>query len=596
MLAVAVIRLAWLMLMPWDTAHPSRHASSRPVVQQRSHRLLLDSGRGDFTDRNGLALTGFSYEALAFFPYPHQDKRPRGVTGRDLNALAHIMGLNSRELLQKLDGIKSPEFWMDEHTGLPKRLTPAQLQELSSLRVEGVALLPYRSRTDARGSHVQALGYVSENPERMISEYSSQLNSGKASLREQTGGGGLELSLDALLRGTGPVYASYWSDAQGYPLKGLNVTMNRPANPMYPLQVETTLDLPLQAELERTAAASGLGKGAVVVLDVKSADIRAMVSLPLMKPLSDRTEFYDGAANRAVRAYTPGSIFKLVTEAAALDAGAAQENERFHCDGEYGHYGLSCWKEGGHGTVTLREGLAQSCNIVFAALAERLQPQQLLRTADKLGLGRRVGWSLPNGSHEGPLKGPLRLLWEEEAGTVFAGGVSPEGLRLNGALARTGIGQQDVQITPLQAANLIVTLLHNGKVMEPRLVSSIRYANGQRLASFSRHFSPSPYGSISASSAAALRRGMEQVVSAGTGQRLRSGAWKVAGKSGTAETGLPGAGNHQWFIGYGPLPNARYAVAVLAEVRPAGSSNLAAKVFGDVMNTIAAWEVSGGGQ
>ncbi|OXM15428.1 peptidoglycan D,D-transpeptidase FtsI family protein [Paenibacillus herberti] len=592
LLTAAIIRLAWLMFMPWETAHQGKAAIGRPVVQQRSHRLLLDTGRGDFVDRNGLALTGFSYEALAIFPYP-QGGKPRG-SGRDLNALARIMGISRQQLQQKLDGAQSPEFWLEAGSSMPHQLSAAQLKELSSLKLEGVAVLPYRSHTDEFGLHIQAIGYISENPQRMADHYNKQLNNGKATLREKTGGGGLEMSLDTLLRGTGPVYASSWTDAAGNPLKGLGLTMNRPSNPMYPLRVETTLSLPLQAELERQALAAGLGKGAIVVLDARTADILATVSLPVMKDVASPELFYDGAANRAVRAYTPGSIFKLVTEAAALEAGVADEDEVFHCDGEYGHYGLSCWKEGGHGAITLREGLAQSCNIVFAALAEKLQPQQLERTADKLGLGRRIGWNLPKGDHEGALKGPLRLLWEEESGGVFAKDtIGPnQNLRTSGALARTGIGQQDVLLTPLQGANLIVTLLHNGKVAEPRLVTGIRYANGQKLAGLGRHVSLSAYGQISPSTATALRKGMEEVVTAGTGQRLQGKAWKLAGKSGTAQTGAAGTGNHQWFIGYGPVSTPRYAVAVIAENRPEGSANLAAKVFGGVMETLAAWEAS----
>ena len=175
---------------------------------------------------------------------------------------------------------------------------------------------------------------------------------------------------------------------------------------------------------------------------------------------------------------------------------------------------------------------------------------------------------------------------EQEAGQVFRSGHHMAG----GELARSGIGQQDVLVSPLQAANLMVTLLHGGRVLEPRLVSEIRYANGQRLAQLSPHEQISPYGRISPQAAAVLRRGMEAVVQSGTGRSLKTAVWRVAGKSGTAETGLPVNGNHQWFVGYGPVANPRYAVAVLAESRPSGSSSQAASLFGGVMETLAEWE------
>ncbi|MGN7453283.1 peptidoglycan D,D-transpeptidase FtsI family protein [Paenibacillus pasadenensis] len=590
LLLVALLRLGWVMLWPWSPASSARHATaSETAVRQRSHRLLLDAGRGDFVDRSGLPLTGFAYEALAIFPHP--SGQPRG-SGRDMAELARVLQAGSEELWQELERRKEPGFWMDAKSGLPLRLSPRQRTELAGLKLEGVAILPYRARRDPSSAAVQAIGYVSENPERIAAAYGKRLAAGKASLRDATGGGGLELSLDGLLRGTGPAYASYMTDAAGLPLKGLGLTVERPANPRYPLQVRTTLSLPLQVELQRYAGEAGLKKGAVVVLDVRNSDILAMVSKPDMELPARGEAFFDGAANRAVRAYAPGSIFKLVTEAAALEAGAAEPGEEFYCGGEYGHHGLSCWKEGGHGRLTLEQGLAQSCNIVFAALAERLRPDELAAAADKLGLGRRIGWHLEAGRREGALSGPLRLIGEEEAGTVF-GAASPwsrlELLR-SGKLARSGIGQEDVRMTPLQAANLAATIVNGGRVAEPALVKEIDFADGQRLAALRSHASPSAHGQISPRTAAMLRRGMEQVVASGTGRGLHRAAWPLAGKSGTAESGRPGAGNSQWFIGYGPADHPRYAVAVLAEERPEGSANLAARLFGGVMDRIAAWE------
>lgn len=123
-------------------------------------------------------------------------------------------------------------------------------------------------------------------------------------------------------------------------------------------------------------------------------------------------------------------------------------------------------------------------------------------------------------------------------------------------------------MTPLQAANLAATIVNGGRVAEPALVKEIDFADGQRLAALRSHASPSAHGQISPRTAAMLRRGMEQVVASGTGRGLHRAAWPLAGKSGTAESGRPGAGNSQWFIGYGPADHPRYAVAVLAEERP----------------------------
>jgi cell division protein FtsI/penicillin-binding protein 2 len=160
-------------------------------------------------------------------------------------------------------------------------------------------------------------------------------------------------------------------------------------------------------------------------------------------------------------------------------------------------------------------------------------------------------------------------------------------------MAQTGIGQRDAAVTPLQAANLVVTLLHDGSVLEPRLVSEIRYANGQLLAKLPRKAAPSQYGSIAPSTARALLRGMEAVVAHGTGRSIREGAWAVAGKSGTAQTVRAGAArNNQWFVGYGPVEAPRYAVAVLVENRAPGLANQATALFRGVMDLVAARETA----
>ncbi|AJY76118.1 peptidoglycan D,D-transpeptidase FtsI family protein [Paenibacillus beijingensis] len=583
---VFICRLAWLQLAPQPANGQAARGRSGLAVSQRERTLLLDSGRGDLYDRSGIALTGQSYEALALFPV---NRKQRGSASQ-IGKLAAVLGVGKGDLAAELERLREPQFWKAKGSKVPMPLTNEQVKRLKRLRLNGIVVLPYRNRYPENEAGIHALGYVSENPERLKQLYTKKLGKGEAHIDDLIGGAGLEWSLEKLLRGSGSAAVSFFTDGADNPLRGLDMRLTQPDNPYYPLKVTTTLDLPLQRELERYLKRQGLTQGAVVVLDARSADIVSMISLPELDPLKIGRPGTD-ASNHAVKAYPPGSVFKLVTEAAALEAGVTDEREAFHCSGEYGRYGLSDAKRGGHGTLTLREGLAQSCNIVFATIAERLQEKQLLKAADQLGIGRRIGWSLAGKrDHEDTLRGPLRLLWEEEAGEVFAGGGLPAD-HDGGRLAQSGIGQRDVKMTPLQAANLVVTLLHRGHVLQPRLVKEIRYANGQRMAALSAHEAPSRYGRISPATAKALLRGMEAVVDHGTGRSIRAGVWKLAGKSGTAQIGRAEAAdarNHQWFVGYGPVSAPRYAVAVLAENRPAGSANLAAKLFRGVMDILSA--------
>ncbi|MNZ79760.1 Penicillin-binding protein 4B [compost metagenome] len=319
-------------------------------------------------------------------------------------------------------------------------------------------------------------------------------------------------------------------------------------------------------------------EGAVVVLDAEQGDVIAMVSRPFYDP--SHVNVKDGSwSNRAVKAATPGSIYKLVVAAAALEEHVTSPDEVFHCSGHYDKYGLACWKTGGHGDITLSEGFAKSCNVVFATLGERLSAESISKTAHKLGLNEQIGWhdkSFLDGS-------PLYQMDQEEAGRTFYDMSKVDG----GALAQTAIGQRDVLMTPLQAANLVVTLLNQGEVYSPRLVSTILFKDGSTLADLPAQKYFSKEGKIQPKTAKLLLSWMRQVVTDGTGRTLVSAKWPLAGKSGTAQVIHNGeARNNQWFIGYGPVGKPKFAVAVLSQNRPTHSEHQAIEIFRSTMNIL----------
>jgi cell division protein FtsI/penicillin-binding protein 2 len=317
-----------------------------------------------------------------------------------------------------------------------------------------------------------------------------------------------------------------------------------------------------------------------VVLDSRSGDIAAMVSLPFYDPEQISPEGGEWN-NRALQAAVPGSIFKIVTAAAALEAGLTSPDEAFYCTGDYGKYGLTCLNGKGHGALTMARGFAVSCNTVFATLAERLSGAQLQSAALALGLGRDIGWQAEN-TLGLPL---LRPLSGEQPGTIFTTLLPDDG----GARVQTAIGQRDVQITPLQAANLVVTLLHGGEVRAPRILQRVAFANGQTLKELPGHLAPAAQGRISKSTARLLLTMMRSVVTEGTGKSLQDSKWPVAGKSGTAQILVKGVPrNNQWFIGYGPVDNPRYAVSVAVEDVAPSSPQTATKLFGQVFELLSA--------
>ncbi|WP_339316562.1 penicillin-binding protein 2 [Paenibacillus sp. FSL R10-2734] len=576
--AVLILRLAWVQLiMKEQTVPGTKYTLSKMAEIQSERETVLDSGRGRLYDRKSEPLAGETIWTAAFFP--QEEKTKKSVTkvvyeeDKPMHRLAAILGVSYEQLLNKRSSLKEPLLWPSSVGKGPLELTPAQAEEVSALGIDGVGVLPFARRYDGNSSGRQWLGYLSE----------AVVHAGdKASptgLRiPMTGTDGLEKTLEPLLQGVGHTEAYAQVDARGNRFPGSPIQVRAPGNPYYPLSLYTTIDKKLQEGIEELALKSGMKEGAVVVLDTGTGDIEAMVSLPFYNPekISPQGGEWN---NRALQAAVPGSIFKIVTAAAALEAGVTSADELFYCSGQYEKYGLSCLKGKGHGPLTLEQGFAVSCNTVFAALAERLSGVQLQSTALALGLGRDISWQA-----EKTLGFPLlKPLSGEQKGTIFTTLLPDD----KGARVQTAIGQRDVQVTPLQAANLIVTLLHGGEVRAPRILQRVTFANGQKLEELPGHLSPSSAGTISESTARQLLSMMRKVVTEGTGTRLQSTHWPVAGKSGTAQTLVKGvARNNQWFIGYGPVDHPRYAVSVAVENVAPDSPHLAIKLFGQVFDLL----------
>mgnify|MGYP001216094129 CR=1 FL=1 len=582
LLLIAVIfgveeaRLAWLQL-GFGGARTAGSTLVDNAVLQRSDGLILDSGRGQFRDRRGRLLTGEPVQTLAAFP---DDGKPRGKSSTT-SKVAKELNVDTATLENWFAGMREPAFWKEPGSSRALDLSDSQIRAVNEAKLTGVAVLPVLNRYPSNIEPMHAIGYISQHPERVQQLYAAQLSEHSMAITRPIGGAGLERSLDRLLQGIGPTAVIQVTDGTRQPLNGLGLRMMQPTNPHYPLQITTTIDLDIQQAVERVLRAQRVKKGAVVVLDAANADIAAMASLPRLNPYRIG-EIGTDERNHALQAEPPGSVFKTVTLAAAIESGIATWDEEFICNGHYGKYGLKCWKHEGHGVITLKEAYAESCNVVFAQLAERMDPAWLQITADRLGLARQVGWytdQFVDGT-------PLRLLQEEENGAVF---LSRKLAEDGGIRAGTGIGQRDVRVTPLQAANMVVSVLHDGKVFSPRLVKDVRYADGTLMTNISVHTSKSKHGQIKPSTAKLLREGMRAVVQEGTARgALKNASWPLAGKSGTAElAGKQQARNDHWFVGYGPAKGKpRYAVAVLLEDQPAGLRNRAAEVFGAIMEQI----------
>lgn len=376
-------------------------------------------------------------------------------------------------------------------------------------------------------------------------------------LGDRLGKTGIERAYEETLRGV-EGGEEVEVDAMGRVLRRLRTVLPQPGHP-----VTLTID----RDLQRTAEA-GLAKhrGAVVALDPITGDVLALVSAPeydlnLMsgRITPEMLAWLHGPAKPELNrvtcgVYPPGSVFKIVTAVAALEHGAVKPHSYFYCNGVY--HRIHCWKRSGHGTLSLTEAVAQSCNVAFTQMAEKTGIQLLADMGRRFGLGQPVGLM--------PQVEPLLPGKEERVGIIpEQRGLVPDpdwaktvrgSPWMLGETLQVGIGQSSLTLTPLQAARIIAAIANGGKLVHPRLVKSA----GDKPVPVAP---PTPL-ELKPSTLQHVSRGLRAVTAEGTARSLDP-SLRIAGKTGTAQN--PGGRDHAWFIGYAPVENPKIAVAVLVE-------------------------------
>jgi penicillin-binding protein 2 len=244
--------------------------------------------------------------------------------------------------------------------------------------------------------------------------------------------------------------------------------------------------------------------------------------------------------------YAPGSVFKIVTAAAALEQRVCSQETRFFCGGRFtlGRWSLRCWKPEGHGPLNFTQGFGQSCNVMFASLGRRVGPEALAEMARRFGLGDRTGLDVPDESRG--LVPSERWKRTRRHAPWYPGDT-----------CQMAVGQGDLLVTPLQVAREVAVVANGGWLVQPHLLLSIEGQDARP---------PGPKRSVGlrADTLAALTAGMEAVVAeGGTARSIASPDYPIAGKTGTAEA--PGGTPHAWFVGYAPADDPKVVVAVLVE-------------------------------
>lgn len=499
-------------------------------------------------------------------------------------------GRDYERIIGKLKAIyesRSLEFSSDQP--LPKHMKPylpirleknvsmekIALVETNALDLPGIYIDVSPIRLYLDGETIGPIvGYTGEVSKAELEKENEEYTSGDIS-----GKHGVEKYLDSYIRGRrGAELVEV--NASGKEIKNLGRI-----DPVSGYNIVLNID----ADLQKSAWEAFEGRaGAAVVLDPRDGAVLAMVSSPSFDPnlfnsgvSSEQwskiiNNSLNPLSNRAVSGqYPPGSTYKLIVAAAALEEGIVTPGTGFFCNGAYafGKRQFRCWLKSGHGTVSLHRAIVESCDVYFYNVGRQLGVDKIAHYAKLFGLGGATGIDLPN----------------EKSGLIPTKKWKLERLKQHWQAGETisiSIGQGFDLVTPLQLASAYSALANGGILWKPRLVKSIETIDGK----VHKEFLPEKRGELSLKKGTidTLRRALWGVVNepGGTCRVAARPNTDVCGKTGTAQVvSMPqkdgdrrgrrmGAlqRDHALFVCFAPLAKPEIAIAVIAENAGHGGS------------------------
>ncbi len=519
--------------------------------------------RGNIYDLNGNVLAAQT-DAIALGIVPGQIED--GSEGSLLTELSNLTGLDS-DYIQSLYEYAGDD-WYIPVADVPAADVENRLDVLSSLG--GLTMSRYNTRYYFNSAAPHVIGYVQPIYAENLDEY--RRKGYKAD--ELVGSSGIELWAENYLSGTRGA-ALYVVDAQGIRITRLAESASGPSYSVY-----TTLDVDFQEQVQRAIAGF---RGAAVVIEVETGRVLAMASSPSYNPnLFDANNYNSNLGlqdlyasteqpllNRATQGTYPlGSVFKIITMAAALETGAFTPTETYECGYTFNDlpgvtlYDWTYEKEvDPSGTLTLPEALMRSCNIWFYHIGLSMYDQGY--TEDVSKMARAFGLGSKTGIEE----------LDEAAGNM------PNPTSGMDA-AQLAIGQGEMLVTPLQVARFVAAVANGGTLYRPQVVEKITDTDNNAIFSFK----PEAQGTlpISAENLAIIQDAMYSVVNnpRGTAQFQMVGLQvPIYGKTGTASNST--GTSHAWFAGYTNTESetkSDIAIAVIAENAGEGS-DIAAPMF-----------------
>lgn len=377
---------------------------------------------------------------------------------------------------------------------------------------------------------------------------------------------GLEKSLDKYLKGTdGRIVSEI--DSRGRKMETGEEEYIEPENGY---TVKLTVDYVIQAIMEKVCEQALEENGAksvqAVMMNVKTGEILGMVNEPDFDlnspPRNDLTELASLMRNSCVQdAYEPGSTFKILTTALALENGVTSVEDTFYCKGYEIVDGdkISCWRSGNpHGSQTLKDAVANSCNPVFINLALRMGIDTFYDGLYSFGIGQEVPIDLP-GATSGQM---IAYKYVKDVD-----------------IARVAFGQS-VSVSPVQLLTACAAAVNGGELLTPHVVKEILNDDGEIVESYEKQVRGNP---ISEETSATVRELLENAVENGGGRNAYIPGYRIGGKTGTAQKYVNGKVSSDVhicsFIGFAPMDDPEIGLLLIVDepsVRPDYGSTVAA--------------------
>ncbi len=495
------------------------------ATDQWTRDLAIVAPRGDVYDSTGSRLA-VSYTTYNVYVRAREVEDAKQVS----QYLSNLLGLNYLSVYEKCIKKNVSEVL------IKLQVDAGTAEQIYAKNLKGVYLAESVGRYYTYGNLLsQVLGFVSV---------------------DNVGQSGIEAQYEPYLKGVDG-YSFTQSDLQGKEIGGtLRYYVPATKGADITLTVDSKIQLILEQTLEKIMTEQLAKNATGIVINAKTGEILAMSTKPSFDlnevPRDNLEVLFDQSKIKAITdVYEPGSTFKILTLAAALEGGVVSENDRFYCGGSRVVDGvkIKCWKSTGHGSQTLVEGLVNSCNCVFMELALRLGACKFYEYMEKFGLGQKTGIDLA-----GEASGIL--MDKENVKTVD--------------LARMGFGHA-VAVTPIQLLSIVCGILNGGNYMTPSVLESIVDCYGTQLLSNSQ---TSKGQIVSAETSQKICQMLSKVTNKQGDYTFVEG-YDVGGKTGTAqkydENGQIAQGKYiSSFIGTYPASNPEYVVMVMVDEPSAG--------------------------